>query len=462
MQRDFERPVTVTVSGKNGVSLCCSAVFERDPDYLDWNRLSLVGREPEQLEIMSLMGNGLVEWRLHENNYSDNDKSSFEHFGSAIIRSVGFVTGTNISKFSIQKIADLELFNSIERVVNDSFEGPPNSTYWFLQRTPDWVVYPKSWKNWNDFDRFGRWYKIPKSNFRFRLATIGLRRNEPRRSAEIEFIEIPAVEVSACRNVDNEDEFSEFKEAFWFLFRIGHLFWFRQPAEAISEHHHRTGCREWISHPIKIEPLQSTESLRERLMNGRFENFFQSLISSLLYKDHLYGQLHASVFAYASSFRSDVSERALTSAVEAIEYLVVAFEEDKAFSRDALTRIEWQKFTNIIKENLPYLDIDKIKKNAIRRYISYTPTLTLQERIIRMNSCLRRKSRPDREFAFDNLEGMIKMRNALVHGRQIDNINKLYIETVRARCIFEDLFIRYTGTGRFVEIISHNEEMLKN
>lgn len=64
MQQDFERAVTVTVRAETGFEVTCSAIMERDPNFLHWNRMSLLGNQETMLSAMRLSGKGPVQWKL--------------------------------------------------------------------------------------------------------------------------------------------------------------------------------------------------------------------------------------------------------------------------------------------------------------------------------------------------------------------------------------------------------------
>ena len=60
---------------------------------------------------------------------------------------------------------------------------------------------------------------------------------------------------------------------------------------------------------------------------------------------------------------------------------------------------------------------------------------------------------------------MIRLRNAIVHGRLADDINEVFVELVRARALFEVLFLNFLNCSGFDRsghahmIVLHQREM---
>jgi hypothetical protein len=458
VRSDHEQSVTVTVTGSNGQTLTCSALLERDPGYLHWNRMSLLGDRRAMLDAMKLVGGGLVHWRLHQRDDMPGlGDYTHEEFGSAILRSVSMTTGINIAETSVQKIARLELFESTERVTNPTFDVELGVTYWFLQRPPDWDVYSRAWSKRADRTQRGPWQTVAATGLRFRLLQIGHVRREPRRSLEKELIEIPAVEIEPATPFENVDAFFDAAEKLWFTLRIGIVVWHRQYTQTLAEFRNKPSCVEQIWHPEVVEPMISRDEGDQRSFRGAPESFLKCVSTALMSKTELHGQVHAAAVGYARSFRSFASESALTACVEAIERLLVAFEIDGGLSRELVERKDWSRTAKRLKAVIDSEGWSAPVTAAAKRFLASSPTLSLQDRIERMARHYRRRRGNRAAKVFEGIEGMVRQRNALVHGRKVDNHQLLYIETVRARALFEQLFLDFARARHAVEVFGAAE-----
>ena len=52
-------------------------------------------------------------------------------------------------------------------------------------------------------------------------------------------------------------------------------------------------------------------------------------------------------------------------------------------------------------------------------------------------------------YLLNGVGSMITARNKIVHGRLVDDINEVYVELVRARAIFERLFVNFLNCTDF-------------
>ncbi len=454
MKRDHERSVTVTVRTEGGHSLTCSALMERDPNYLHWNRMSLLGDEKAMLSAMRLSGKGLVQWRLLSRNVPGLEAYTNDEFGSAIMRTVGRASGVNISHDSIQKIAAMELIELNEQVENREFDFPLGVTYGFLQRPSDWHVYSRAWSKRSNLTQRGPWRKVRDAGLRFRLLQVGEIQSDLRRSVEHEFIQIPGVEIPPVKTWEDPDQFFEAASELWFSLRIGITFWHRQLTCTL--HERRTSknslCNIW--HSEALEPRR-TRARRERSqVLGECDKFLQSLSVTCHGLTDWKEQLHAAAFGYASSFENLTSEAALTRCVEGIECLLVAFEERHGFERKLVSSGRWRKTAGQLKKVIAEEGWEEEISSLAKRFVSSVPTMSLETRIQRMAqhfASRRKRQIPD---LFDGIDRMINERNKIVHGRKIQDFQLLYVETMRARSIFEQLFLDFLGARRDVRLSS--------
>ena len=453
MRNDHERSATVTVTGSDGETFTCSGLLERDPGYLHWNRISLLGDRRAMLDAMKLTGRGLVEWRLHQRDDMPGlEDYTHDEFGSAVLRSVGMATGINIAETSLQKVAVLELFESTERVANPTFDTEHGVTYWFLQRPKDWHVHSRAWSSRADLTQRGPWRIVGGTGLRFRLLRVGHVRREPRRSSEMELIEIPAVEIEPAAGFKDAEAFFAAAANLWFTLRIGVVFWHRQYTWTLAEFRSRPGRVETVWHTELIESLARQDEHEQPSMFGASDKFFQCVSAKLMPKPELHEQLHAAVFGYAGSFKSFASESALTSCTEAIERLLVAFETDFGLTRELVARKDWSRTAKRLKAVLDSEGWSEPVTAAAKRSLGSSPSLSLQDRIERMAKHYRRRGGKKRARVLDGVDRLIQLRNAIVHGRKVEDQQLLYVETVRARALFEQLFLDFLGARRAVRL----------
>jgi len=140
-------------------------------------------------------------------------------------------------------------------------------------------------------------------------------------------------------------------------------------------------------------------------------------------------------------------ESGLTSCVEGLERLVTAFEGTRSLDRDLATPEEWKPVAKSLKKHVSTLAIGGGMQARIKRSLSFAPKLSLQERLERMAAHFRPYlSGSDREL-FSGIDKMIKVRNDIVHGRLIADVNTTYVELLRARAVFERLFLCFLRCG---------------
>ena len=95
-----------------------------------------------------------------------------------------------------------------------------------------------------------------------------------------------------------------------------------------------------------------------------------------------------------------------------------------------------------------------------KAFLGSSPTLSLQDRIKRMARHYRRQRRNKAARVFEGIETMVRLRNALVHGRKVEDHQLLYVETVRSRALFEQLFLDFACARPVVEVSGTAEVML--
>jgi len=285
-------------------------------------------------------------------------------------------------------------------------------------------------------------------------------RREPRHSPEKELIEIPAVEIEPATAFEDDGAFFGAAAKLWFTLRIGIVVWHRQYTHTLAEFRNKPGYVEHVWYPEAIEPMTSDDERGQPSLRGSPDKFLQRVSMALMPKPELHEQLHAAAFGYARSFSSFASESALTSCVEAIERLLVAFEADYGLTRALVERKDWGRTAKRLKAVVNSEGWSRPVAAAAKRFLVSPPTLSLQDRIERMARSFRRRRGNKAASVFEGIEGMVQLRNTIVHGRKAEDHQLLYIETVRSRALFEQLFVDYLGVRRVVEVSGAAEVVL--
>ncbi|MBK8631749.1 MAG: hypothetical protein IPN84_16635 [Sphingomonadales bacterium] len=159
--------------------------------------------------------------------------------------------------------------------------------------------------------------------------------------------------------------------------------------------------------------------------------------------------LHAAAYGYASSYTSGVMETGLTLCVEGIERLVEAFEQSRGLTRETVEKKRWNSLGKAARKLATPLAETPTERQAIERALSMVPTMTLIERITRMVAAIRPAWRTLASELLERAPAMIKMRNDIVHGRMVEDINALRIELMRAQVLFERIWLAQLKCGDF-------------
>lgn len=463
---DYESSVSIILIGKGGDTLRCSALLERDPEYLCWNRITLLGSHDDFIAAMRLQGRGELRWELHNNpEWPGGEVRQDQHHtgGTATMRSIGMASGISIAADSIQRFGNLRIFEFSERTTDLGSNGQ-SAEYWFLQRPRDWYAYPRRMRRTTGISHRGDWLKVPGTGLRFRLLSIGHPRNDPRLSRETELIQLPGVEMRPTSEVA-DDAFLEEADDLWFALRILIAFRHRIYPHTVAEFREVEGeySRKW--HPVAVEPRETTDESVGPPFYGAIDRFLARGAASLLPHKMHRELLHAAVFGYANSFKTFLLEGGLTSCVEAIERLVTAFEVISSLDREVMDRGQWRKVATALKRSVDGLQLEPGQARQVKRSLASPATLSLEERILRMAATQRRRWKDRDRQLLAGVADMIRLRNAIVHGRLADDINEVFVELVRARALFEVLFLNFLNCSGFDRsghahmIVAHHREM---
>lgn len=445
-QPDFENIVSVKLLHPEREAALFSAILERDPHFLHWNRMSLVGNDDDYRRFLPI-SRGQVEWELYDNPdwpYRRGDQSEHRTFGVAFLTRSGRAGGISIARDGIQKFADLTIHRHIETLpISD---GKLSALYAFLQRPPIWYAYPK--RLIGSLSVRGEWRSMPSLELKLRLLTTGHRRNDSRISQEVELIEIPGVEVQPIADMSPE-AFIKAVDDLWFSIRVLLMFRFRQPVAPLTEQVSTPDKITTTWHRVEVEPRQEARDFYNADFFGRVDDFLAQAAPRLATCRDQSGLLHAAAWGYATSFGTTVLEAQLTDCVEAIERLVAVHEKTAGLDRDRVNREEWKPIKSALKRAVDDLDIDAELAGNLKRGFASSPPLTLQERIERMAAQYSHRWIQDDRDLLKGLDRMITARNDIVHGRLIDNIDRLAVERLRAQVIFEKLFMSFVDCPNF-------------
>ncbi|TPG20510.1 hypothetical protein EAH87_08500 [Sphingomonas koreensis] len=234
----------------------------------------------------------------------------------------------------------------------------------------------------------------------------------------------------------------------WFSLRILIAFRFRLYPHTLAEFRETPGEYTQNWHSIEVEPREAKTAHVDPPFYGVVDRFFaRAAVTLAMHKQHR-ALLHAAAFGYANSYKTFLLEGGLTSCVEAIERLVTAFEMAASLNREVIDRKEWRKISTTLKKSVENLDLGAAKVKLIKRSLASPVNLSLEERILRMAHA-QSKYWKKSDLLLAGVGNMITARNALVHGRLIEDINEVYVELVRARALFERLFLNFLDCTGF-------------
>ncbi|RMI05388.1 hypothetical protein U8C41_00385 (plasmid) [Sinorhizobium meliloti] len=443
---DFETTVSVKLLHPDCGDAVFSAILERDPRFLRWNRMSLIGSDDDYRRFLPIRTRQL-EWELYDNPaWLKEGGSQPEHrtFGTAILARSGRASGTSLARDGIQKFADLSLERHVETLTIS--DGKLSAAYEFLQRPPTWYAYPR--RLTDSLSVRGEWRNLPSLGLKLRLFTNGYRRKDFRISQEVELIEIPGVEVRPITDMPSVAFVAAAKDL-WFSIRVLLMYRFRQSVTPLTEQVSTPDTVTTTWHHLEVEPRQEARDFDSIDFFGRVDDFLAQAASRLAtYRDQS-GLLHAAAWGYAASFGTSVLDAQLTDRVEAIERLVSVYEKTSGFDRARVSRDDWKPIKSALKRTVDNLDLDEELASHLKRGFASSPTLTLQERIERMAARYFGLWNQEDQDLLKGLNNMIAARNAIVHGRLVDNIERLAVEGLRAQVIFEKLFMSFLGCDEY-------------
>ncbi len=460
MKRDYEQAATVELTLDGGEIVRLSAILQRDPHHLTWNKIRLLGTETEKFSLYRLDDEQGVRWSLFKNeNWPAG--SAYQTFGRGFLRDRGVTQGINIDPEGIQAFGDIEVFEKVEVVVSDRWTEQ-FAQYWFLQRPYEWSPSRRRFSKPRGLSRHGDWQTIRTLGLKFRHAQIGHARNDERLSREVELVDIPAVEVAPLGVIDEAD-FAERADDLWFSLRILLVFRYRQYVSPLMTYKSGWGRCTQTWHSSAVEPKEKRPDGETPPFYGSSAKVFARALPTLAHYRNQRELLHGAAYGYAESFKASVSESNLTSCVEALERLVCAFEEIQGLSREAVDRKAWRPIAKALKRTIDEVSLDAATRARLKRSLASPAPLSLQERIERMARTYRRHWAENDLKLLNGLNRLIKTRNDIVHGRLIRDYNALYIDLERGRAVFERLFLNLMGCHkcdlpRYSHIMMYDEQ----
>lgn len=448
-RRAFEETATISIKDERGREMTASAVLLRDPRFLHWNRIRLIGSEDQMLEAMRLNEETLTWELLCRPDWPLNNDPSyrFARAGTGVFRSIGISSGATIASDSIQPFADIDIFDSVETVASADVAGL-SAEYWFLQRPSDWHVRTRNFRDRQSTRVAGSWQRVSQSGLKFRLLSIAHHRDDERLSQEIERIQIPAIEIEPLNAGMGADQFREAASELWFALRVLITFRFRQFVSTVAEFSSEPGKHTSKWYPVELQPRQAIKGHVDPPFYAPTERFLARGASALLKVPAHQELLHAAAFGYANSFNALMMEGALTSCVEAIERILEAFEDTRGLSRNLIDQKRWKSLGKKLRREASALTDQREEREAMNRAFSQVPRLLLIERIERMAAAFGRGWNHSSKTLLRGAERMIKARNDIVHGRVVEDLNIVYVELHRARALFERLFLSFLGFSK--------------
>ncbi len=441
--RDAATSVSVILTTDDGEAQQCSAELHRDSGYMNWNRMVLIGTREDWRRVLRVHNIQTVRWAVFEPPRNGPDVPPHDTTeGLAAFRSMGAGAGAWITDGGVEAFAELELYEVRQRNHGWKVETP-SVEFSFLQRPLGWPAHSRRRLGREGFDAFGDWHAVKGAGVSFRLVQHSWIRNDPRVSQEAELIEIPAVELRPMGMAD-EKAFLEDVNHHWFSFRILISFVFRQYVSVVSELRRTQGVydRRWL--PVALEARPKQEGYDDTL-TGPIDRFFTKGLETLGRYRPQRELLHAASYGYVGSFIASTTETRLTNCVEALERLVSAFEAAEGLDRYLATPSQWRRISKALREAVRAQGLDRALDARVQRSVSDRVGMTLQERVERMARAQLRRWTKQNAALLAGLTGLIKARNDIVHGRLIEDINLVHAETLRARAIFERLFLNLIG-----------------
>jgi len=446
---DFERSVSLVIKDRQGAEMRVSAVFHQDAHYLRHNRIALIGTRDQQIELLRLDTDGEIDWTLHTRpdwNLSEDGSYKQSETGKGWVRSSGMTQGLTIADDSIQPFADLQILESCDRIEH-GYHGGMGAKYVFLQRPHGWYVHNRAWRTPDPPRKTGVWKKVKLLGIKFRLLQLTLHRDDARTATEVERLDLPGIEMAPIASDMDPAAFYEGADRLWFLIRLLLVFRFRQFITPLQEVRSGAGKHNVIWHSVKLEPRERARNHADPPFLAPNETYLAKGATALLALEGKRELLHAAAYGYASSYTSGVMETGLTLCVEGIERLIEAFEQSRGLTRETVDKKRWNKLGRAARKLATPLAETPTERQAIERALSMVPTMTLIERITRMVAAIRPAWRKLASELLEQAPAMIKMRNDIVHGRMVEDMNALRIELMRAQVLFERIWLAQLNCG---------------
>ncbi len=306
----FEQPATVEISAENGARLTASVLFKRDPAFLRWNRMQILGSRAEMTAAMRLHGDGPVTWKVHRQpDWPGNDVKLFgNESGSGWVSRTGMMSGASIAVDSIQPVAEITVFETVEQHPLGSVEHEL-AEYWFLQRPRSWFV---SWRSRERSRLNGTWKGLGKSGLKFRFISVTWMRDDSRISREVEHLVIPGIEIRPANQTEFKQEFPARAAELWFCLRALLTFGLRQAVTPLFEHvlGDGQGTSKW--HSVEIEPRQLADQV-DLVRYPPVDTYVGKAASSLFKLRQHTELMHAAAYGYANR-STEIHWRAVLSA----------------------------------------------------------------------------------------------------------------------------------------------------
>lgn len=448
-RRPFQQIASLKITGRSGNEVFASAILHQDPHFLRANRIELVGTREHEISLLQVLHEGQLEWELHGQTIAQpasTKRRDHRRWGTGWVRGSGMTWGVGIAEDSIQPFGDIQILEAHDDL-HDEYSRVLRAEYVFLQRPRDWFLARRSLRAPSGPKVTGSWKKVKALGLRYRLIQVIYERDDERVGQEVEHIELPGIEIGSADEGLDPPAFFEAAERLWRIIRVLLVFRHRQFVYPLIETRTGPGTYETKWHTVRLEARDREPAHIDPPFLGRTEPYLSRSIDHLLTVEHHCDLLHAAAVGYATSYRASVIEAGLTSVIEGLERLVEAFEQARGLSREAIATKRWKKIGRAARNAArPCAETDE-ELDAINRALSVPPTLRLGERIERMVSSLPRGVRNGLKELLIGADDMIKARNAIVHGRMIEDLDALHIHIVRAQTLFERMWLGFLKCG---------------
>lgn len=467
MINDNAEYMSITLTNEDNYEVQCSAIFHKDPNYLSFNRITLLGDQSSAISLMRLHS-GVIQFQLVERTKPSDQK--FELSGEGYFRSVGAQrSGPGIDKTTIYETGDFVILNSTKiEGIHSQQPMKPYAVFTFTQSASYWPTPPLS-RHWTgEIEHHGkkwdRWAKPRGVDLKFRPCVNYKWIDKDYTSQTEERFWLPGVELQPSQKSNlTAKAFHQLVDEFWDYLRVSLAFYFKKKVFPVSK------LEIWPSYQCTKEwtkelDLEQPQEFDEPIFRDLLPLQFLSKTAAYTRKHILeLDPLHLAVHSYTSAQNQMFLESSLSSYVEGIQSILELFERQNKLLRQVLSDPneikKYRAATKKVTKGLSFLAGNsreqKLRRAPISQHLNYIPNLTLEQRIERMTRHYWQDFGSNEKSHLADNSQMIRARNDIAHGRAITDTNMLFRENLRAKALFEKLFLCVVGCST-IEISSQS------